>query len=682
MKKNALIMASRSVEITPLEEALLATGFDALRVGTLRDALQRLDTENFVVLICADDELGQLQRDLVKALSTRPFGLITPVVLLGPGQEPTERSALTSLLDQYFPLDTDPQLLAEFCDEVSAMRSEKAKRGRLQAITVPQLLQQAASFKLDGSIVLEREEEKAILYVEQGFIVFASSNRDENRFGEFLVQQGIITREEFSRAARRLHESGKRIGNILVEEGILKPQVLQTLIQSQVKHIIYAVFDWIDGEYYILLHEKGSQQDSVARFDVPSLILEGVRYKFDEQRLEKELSPLERRVSLAVSLPEAQKLVHLGSHEIDFLRNIGTGRPLNELLNLNSFGRVESLRLLFAFRILGFVVLEEAAVPVTEQVAKHTERAKVVKELFSPKGQASTSAPTIPASTKPKPKKVKRRRKGFAAGWWAGAFATAAAMIFFTIVTFVNPRSSREGNSLDVHELQPLDLDPPEVAETIPSPPREVAPPPPEPTEEPISPVVLAEREMQEATPVPTAPPAVKTPPPPTPTPRPVVKKAKPKPKPQIRKRKKPVRVARVTPKKSADEKLQDQFTKLYRMAEQQQKTGQLQAAFETYRKAFRINPTHVDTVFGMADVLFELGKTKNARRFYQRASILDPYNPRPYLSLGTVYMIDGDRKRAIRSYKKYLQLVKKTPENQHRVSEVQKVLQSLQAVR
>ncbi|MFH1262868.1 MAG: DUF4388 domain-containing protein [Pseudomonadota bacterium] len=466
MKKNILILAPRNMnEVLRVEKALFAFEFDTLRVITIKDALYRAANEMFSSILCVDSVDSSLQRALTAGLADSPLGAVTPVVVLGEGSGPAERSALTSILDQYFPLSTDPEVIAEFCNETHKLRVEKAKRGTLGTISVPQILNHGARVRMTGSVVVECRDEKCIVFFENGSVVFASSNRDENRFGEFLVAQGVITKDVYSHASRLLRQTGKRFGNILVEEGVIKPQVLKTLIQSQVKHIIYTVFDWIEGEFYILFDDKTGQAEPVAKFDVTSLVLEGIRFRFSEEKLNRIFAPFDQRVSMAISLKEAQRQIQLGKNELDFLKVVGEGRPIGDFLHLKSFSRGESLKLLYAFKVLGLLSFERIArtEPVVDASAKGTDRAQAMNELFRSKiGPLvpETTAPEgipIPEEAPPVPRRVR---------YFYSVLGATALSVFVLIVTFVDPRTWRNGNT---YETVPL-LKPTAVPTAAPTP--------------------------------------------------------------------------------------------------------------------------------------------------------------------------------------------------------------------
>jgi hypothetical protein len=592
---------------------LVTQGFQILRVVTLKEAAYRLENEMFAALICQDDADGSRQREFGRVLAARPFGAITPLVVLGPGPQPSERALLTSVLDQYFPMDTDPEVIAEFVSETYSLRERKVKKGALHSI--PHLLCHAARMRLSGGVVMERGDEKCVVYFENGFIVFASSNRNEHRFGQFLISRKVITPGQLDEALKILKGSKKRLGRILVDCGFLKPQLLHTLLQGQIKHIVLNVFDWTEGEFYVLAEEILDPESAIARAAVGPLILEGVRYKFGEAVLSKEFEPFDSMVSLALPLDQLQKRMHLGKNELDFLNLIGSGRPIGDLLSLNSYSRRESLGLLFAFRVLGFLAFQPGVVPPARAFPTKAERTQVMDELFAkkekgPPGRAGRPRPEAPMSP--------MRRTFF-----AGASLTAVAIAgFLTVFTFFDTQTSRRAESEE-------DL----IARVVPT-----APPTVPPTAPPTIPPAAAPV-MASPSPVAEVPTALPTPP--------------------------EVKVASRAPT----------LPELLAKAQRQKAQGLLREALRTYQRAYGMDPHHVTALLGLADIHFELDETGPAVRFYEEVKRIQPSNPRPYLALGTIHLMQNENEKARIAYEAYLAVVEANDENKARIAEVRQIL-------
>jgi hypothetical protein len=84
------------------------------------------------------------------------------------------------------------------------------------------------------------------IYIDHGRIVFALSGDPDDRLGDLLLRDGLITLDQFDAALAQL-SSGKRLGTILVAAGHLSPDNLVRGVLNQVKGIVLALFPVMYG---------------------------------------------------------------------------------------------------------------------------------------------------------------------------------------------------------------------------------------------------------------------------------------------------------------------------------------------------------------------------------------------------------------------------------------------------
>src|SRR5262249_58592480 len=117
--------------------------------------------------------------------------------------------------------------------------------------------------------------------------VFASSNEPGDRMGELLVREGKITAAQYERCQSHVAESGRRMGEILVDFGYLKRRELLPAVRRHVEDIVYSLFGWDHGHYHLTLDPTASGERIRLSRHPASLILEGIRRKLDRTALER-----------------------------------------------------------------------------------------------------------------------------------------------------------------------------------------------------------------------------------------------------------------------------------------------------------------------------------------------------------------------------------------------------------
>lgn len=89
------------------------------------------------------------------------------------------------------------------------------------------------------------------VYVKNGQIIFATSQDERDRFGETLVNIGMITRSQLNIVLEHHRKSSgiKKIGAIFVEHGFLTPKELFFGLKAQVRGILHSLLLVAEGDY-------------------------------------------------------------------------------------------------------------------------------------------------------------------------------------------------------------------------------------------------------------------------------------------------------------------------------------------------------------------------------------------------------------------------------------------------
>jgi DnaJ-domain-containing protein 1 len=173
-------------------------------------------------------------------------------------------------------------------DAVSRARPEPTKVD-LAKDDVAALIARLCREGWTGRAVFRRGDVEKGVFLDAGRPVFATSNLPHDRMGDLLFREGKITREQHARSREIVAETGRRMGEILVELGFLKRRELLPAVRRHVEDVIYSLFAWDDGS--ALLEPTDPARDEKIRLAThPSaLVLEGIRRKYDAARLEARL---------------------------------------------------------------------------------------------------------------------------------------------------------------------------------------------------------------------------------------------------------------------------------------------------------------------------------------------------------------------------------------------------------
>ena len=150
-----------------------------------------------------------------------------------------------------------------------------AIKGSLKEASLPDVIQLLSLGKKTGCLAVADRQNFGYIYFEEGLITYASIVNRRDRLGDILVASGRITTEQQTDALERQNNfRDKKLGEILVEQGVIERSELEEYIRLQIEEAVYFLFTWHAGTFNF---EAGVQpeQDLVVAINPKSLLLGG-----------------------------------------------------------------------------------------------------------------------------------------------------------------------------------------------------------------------------------------------------------------------------------------------------------------------------------------------------------------------------------------------------------------------
>jgi hypothetical protein len=128
--------------------------------------------------------------------------------------------------------------------------------------------------KATGTLSLERGAVRKQVVVVAGDVTNASSTEPREYLGQFLINLGHITEEQFQKAYETQKESKIFLGQILVMIGAVTEEVLKSVLALKVRETVIEPFMWPDGTF---AWEDGKQPRQLQGVEVRVPLAELVR---------------------------------------------------------------------------------------------------------------------------------------------------------------------------------------------------------------------------------------------------------------------------------------------------------------------------------------------------------------------------------------------------------------------
>lgn len=119
-----------------------------------------------------------------------------------------------------------------------------------------------------GQLVLEYRGVHKEVLLENGAIYNASSNLPREYVGQYLINLGHITEEQFHQAYATQKETKVYLGRILEMIGAVDKETLVVVLGTKFRETILDAFNWVEGSFRFEAGKKPPQPDGI-RVDVP-----------------------------------------------------------------------------------------------------------------------------------------------------------------------------------------------------------------------------------------------------------------------------------------------------------------------------------------------------------------------------------------------------------------------------
>jgi Tfp pilus assembly protein PilF len=199
------------------------------------------------------------------------------------------------------------------------------------------------------------------LFFDQGQLVFANSNLQNDRLGIRLIRQGLLTEQQLQSAMLKVAQ-GERLGNVLVQGGYLSRKDLNYIVGLQVRDILFSTIELSDGLFFFEEIPLKLEEDLRLKIRLGHLLLNGIRGMRNHVLLFEEMGKwLDKRVHLGPSPLFPMAELPLNQKEAFLLGLLDRPTLCQDLPRMVDFPKDAVMRFLYASLALELVVPTEMA---------------------------------------------------------------------------------------------------------------------------------------------------------------------------------------------------------------------------------------------------------------------------------------------------------------------------------
>ena len=233
--------------------------------------------------------------------------------------------------------------------------TQESRWGDLGLLTFPSLIHNICDERITGILRVRDGDKEKSIYVGRGRVIFATSNMPQDRLGNLLFRRGTIPLRELEEAARICRKTGKRLGGVLVDRQVLRPQDLIWGVREQVKEIVVSLFNWTSGTFRIESGPFAQEEVITLKMSTGDIVLEGVKRIESWDRVARAVGGTKTRYQATPRLDEVGRSITLSLEEWTLLSHCESPVTLLDLCETSVLGDFEICRLVWVFTILGML---------------------------------------------------------------------------------------------------------------------------------------------------------------------------------------------------------------------------------------------------------------------------------------------------------------------------------------
>jgi tetratricopeptide (TPR) repeat protein len=208
-----------------------------------------------------------------------------------------------------------------------------------------------------GCLTVTDRSSFGYIYLDDGRVVYANVLNRPDRLGELLVRNGAIDREALSQAMeQQAREPGRRLGQILVDQGALTNDELLRFITIQIEEAVYHLFAWERGSFQFDADARPDAENaSHVSINAESLLLEGARRVDEWSQIEKKIPSMDVVFAREGRPADEEGAPELTPAQLTLLELVDGTRAVEELVHESGLVEFDVAKALYGLLQAGFI---------------------------------------------------------------------------------------------------------------------------------------------------------------------------------------------------------------------------------------------------------------------------------------------------------------------------------------
>ena len=236
------------------------------------------------------------------------------------------------------------------------LRTTHLRSGSLADLPFGRLFFGLATERRTLCLEIRRRHVRKTIVFEDGSPVDCRTNLVHETLGRFLVSQGQISEFQYHESLARAAESGVRMGEVLIELGLIGESQLQVALEASLGRKLLECFTWQDGEFRVLSELPVDKSGVIAEINVAQLLFTGITRFSADMHVQQEIGALiGKDLILVADGPIELDSIQCSRPQRRLISRLRRPAAVEDLLRNAGMSKAELLRTLYALSVMGLV---------------------------------------------------------------------------------------------------------------------------------------------------------------------------------------------------------------------------------------------------------------------------------------------------------------------------------------
>src|SRR6266581_31594 len=229
--------------------------------------------------------------------------------------------------------------------------------GILEEGVLPGLMRDLYVGRKTGILHFARAEQRYSVRFQRGHLVNATTNVTEDRLGEMLVRERLLSKDNFVKATVMVIREKKRLGQALLELEAFDQEGLEKAIARHIHELLTRVFAWNEGTWEFAEEPEAavSTDEITLKLSTGDVILEAVHGTHDPDVIRYALGDIDRVLALSTDPLLRFQNITLTPTDGFVLSRVDGTLSAREIIQLAGLSPEETRKSLFGLLCTGVV---------------------------------------------------------------------------------------------------------------------------------------------------------------------------------------------------------------------------------------------------------------------------------------------------------------------------------------